>query len=64
MAIKLVLGGPSNRLAPDLPGCSMRSDFSKTTKSLIKGAGLPVAGKIIGQNGAEGHSGTTRVPLA
>ena len=42
----------------------MRSNFSKTTKSLIKGAGLPVAGKIIGQNGAEGHSGTTKVPLA
>ena len=61
---KIGIRGPSNRLAPDLPGCSIRSDFSKTNKSLLKGAGLPVAGKIIGQNGAEGHSGTTRVPLA
>ena len=61
---KIGIRGTSNRLAPDLPGCSIRSDFSKTTKFLIKGAGLPVAGKIIDQNGAEGHSGTTRMPLA
>ena len=64
MAIKLVLGGPSKRFAPDLPGCSIRSDFFKTTESMINEAGLPLVGKIIGQNGAEGHSGTTRVPLA
>ena len=36
--------------------------MSNTIELVIKEAGVPAVGKMIGQNEAKGHSGTTRVP--
>ena len=59
-----VLGGPLNRLEPDLPGIITSSDFDNTFTSATKGATVPIEGNNIGQKGAKGQLGTSRVPHA
>jgi len=58
-----VFGVPLNRLAPALSGCSRSSDFHIVIISFTNAAGLSECGNKIDQKAAEGHSGTTKVPL-
>ena len=64
MASMFVFGVPLNKLEPDLPGYIANSAIVSTLTCTAKGAGLPLFGNRIGKNGAEGHSGTTKVPWA
>lgn len=59
-----VLGMPLNKVAPALPGCTRSSDFSMVNTSFMNAVGFIGIGNKIGQKAADGHSGTTRVPLA
>ena len=59
-----VFGVPLDKLDPNLPGYIENSVTVSTLTSITKDANLPFAGNRMGQKGAEGHSGTTKVPLA
>ena len=64
MASMFVFGVPLNKLDPNLPGYIENSAAVSTLTSTTKGANLTFSGNRMGQKGAEGHSGTTKVPLA
>ena len=64
IAIRSVFGVPLNKLTPDLPGQMTTSDFSMANVDTILCNLLSLLGKNIGQYGAEGHLGTTKVPTA
>jgi len=59
-----VLGGPLNKLEPCLPGIIESSDLANTFRPATKEATFTILGNSIGQKGAEGQLGTTRVPRA
>ena len=61
-----VLGIPLYRLAPALPGQMITSDLSITSVALTQLAIPDFAFPVnnIGQNVADGHFGTRRVPVA
>ena len=63
-AKRSVLGTPLNKLLPDCPATTRGEDRSRVFSSETNGAGEQPSGKRIGQKGAEGHLGTTSVPLA
>ncbi|MCY3928062.1 MAG: hypothetical protein OXG81_07295, partial [Acidobacteria bacterium] len=64
IASMFVFSMPLNKFAPALPGCSRASDFSMVSTSFMNAAGFIGFGNKIDQKTADGHSGTTRVPLA
>ena len=64
IAIRSVFGVPLNKLTPDLPGQMTTFDLSMANVDTIHCNFLSLLGKSIGQCGAEGHLGTTKVLTA
>ena len=63
-ARRSVLGVPLNKLPPDSPVTTRWGDWCRVLSSVINGARVQPSGKSIGQKGADGHLGITRVALA
>jgi len=59
-----VLGGPVNKVLPDLPGTKIQSTVGSLRPCKSNFAGWPPSGKINGQKGADGHCGIINVPSA
>ena len=59
-----VLEIPLNKLLPDIPVTTRLGVWSRILSSITNGALVQPSGKSIGQKGAEGHLGTTKVPIA
>ena len=64
IANKSVFGAPLNKFTPDLPKQMTTSDLLMIIVATIPSNVSPLLGKNIGQYGAEGHLGTTKVPKA
>ena len=59
-----VLGKPTNKFDPEGPGKISASLSGNSSHSVIKSVGSTPFGNSNGQNGAEIHWGTIRVPFA
>ena len=64
MARTGVFGNSGSKFVPEYPGKIKALLRGSSSHSKIKGAGLIPLGNNKGQNGAETHLGTIRVPLA
>ena len=57
-----VLGGPVNKVLPDLPGTKIQLTVGSLMPCTTNSAGWSPLGKISDQNGADGQCGIINVP--